>query len=229
MASRFEDLIGTLFSSFQFGLGGVRAKTVSSKLRARNAADSADAPLVGSIVSASGDSLELNEDAAGSGADWKMTINRPTSGMSAAVNFTMPATPGSPGQAITTDGSGGLTFTSVATGNDKALYDTTSLAFGSSSPVSMFTLPANAVVLLVKVIIDTTFNGTPSLSVGISGTASKYLASTQVDLTYAAGTVFEVDPAIVANGSSEALIATYAAGGASAGAARIIVAYAIPS
>ena len=55
------------------------------------------------------------------------------------------------------------------------------------------------------------------------------MGSGQVDLTAAAGTIFEVDPGLTANGSTEDLIATYAAGSASAGAARILVDYVIPS
>lgn len=231
MASRFEDLVGTLSSKFLFGLGGVQGKSVSGKFRARNTADSADAPIVGSVIAASGDSLQLNEDAANSGADWPYNLARPASGMTAARTVTFPAGAPSPNQALTDDGSGtgALVWTTVAAGTDKAVVDTTSLAFGTTSPLTLFTLPANAVVLQVTVIIDTAFNGTPSLSIGISGTTSKYMASTQVDLTMAAATAFEVSPSLASVGSTEALIATYSAGSASAGAARILIAYVIPS
>jgi hypothetical protein len=41
--------------------------------------------------------------------------------------------------------------------------------------------------------------------------------------------VFEVYPGIAANGSTESIIATYAAGGATAGAARIEVDYCVPT
>jgi hypothetical protein len=93
----------------------------------------------------------------------------------------------------------------------------------------MFTLPANAVVSEIAVVVDTSFNGTPSLSVGITGTLSKYLSSTQVDLTQPATTTFEIQPGMASVGTTEAIIFTYAAGGASAGAARILVSYSIPS
>lgn len=231
MAGRFLDLLGTTFTKLQIGLGsaGATLKVASSKLRARNTADSADVPVVGSVIAASGDYLELNEDAAAAGADWKYTLARPSSGMTAAVTLTLPADDGSPSQALTTDGSGNLSWTTVAAGTDKTVTDTTALAFGSTSPVSMFTLPANAVVEEVRVIIDTAFNGTPTLSIGVSGTTSKYMAATQVDLTATATTIFAVSPGITANGSSESLIATYSAGSASAGAARIEVDYVIPS
>lgn len=229
----WKNLIGTTLAKFQLGVGGVNIKSVASKLRARNAGDSADAPVVGSVLGASGNDIELNESAAGSGADWKFILRRPSSGMSEARTLVMPSGNPAVGQALQVlSYSGGvvtLDYLTVAAGNDKTVVDTTSLAFGTTSPLSMFTLPANAVVMLVKVIIDTAFNGTPSVSVGVSGTTSKYLGTSDVDLTAAAGTVFEIAPGLTANVSTEALIATYSAGSASAGAARILVEYVIPS
>jgi hypothetical protein len=122
----------------------------------------------------------------------------------------------------------------IAGGNEAAStaqllsLDTTSLAHGSSSTVSMFTLPANAVVEYVAVIVDTAFDGTPSMSVGLSGSASKYLASTQVDMAATAKTIFRVHPGEPASVSTEALEIAYTAGAATTGAARIVVAYAVP-
>ena len=231
MAGRFLDVLGTTYNKLQLGIdtAALNIKAVSNKVRARNKADSADAPLVGSVIAASGDFLELNEDAAGSGADYKLTLARPATGMSAAVTLTFPATAGTAAQALTTDGSGALSWTTIAAGTDKVVTDTTSLAFGSTSPTAMFTLPANAVISEIAVVVDTAFNGTPSLSVGITGTLSKYLSSTQVDLTQPATTTFEIQPGMASVGTTEALIFTYAAGGASAGAARILVSYSIPS
>jgi hypothetical protein len=232
MAGRFLDIFGSVYNKFQLGIGAtaVNLKEVTGKLRARNKADSADAPVVGSVIAASGDAIQINEDAAGAGADWLMTLNRPATGMTAAVNLTLPATVGSPAQVLTTDGATGvLSWSTVAAGTDKVITDTTSLAFGSGATVAMFSLPANAVVSNVVVTIDTAFNGTPSLSVGVTGTLSKYFASTQVDLTQPSTTSFGVDPSLNAVGTVEALIATYSAGGATAGAARISVSYSIPS
>ena len=231
MAGRFLDVLGTTYNKIQIGIdsAALNLKAVSNKVRARNKADSADAPLVGSVIAASGDFLELNEDAANAGADFKFTLARPATGMTAPVTLTFPTTAGTAAQALTTDGSGVLSWVTVAAGNDKIVTDTTSVAFGSTSPTSMFTLPANAVISEVAVIVDTAFNGTPSLSVGIAGTTSKYLSSTQVDLTQPAMTAFEIQPGIASVGTTEALIFTYAAGGASAGAARVLVSYSIPS
>ena len=235
MAGRFQDILGTVFSKFQIGIGAtaVNLKEVTGKLRARNKADAADAPIVGSIISASGDAIQLNEDATSAGADWLMTLNRPATGMTHALNVTFPSGDPAVGQALTVSAFAGdnitLGYTTVAAGTDKVVTDTTSIAFGTASPLAMFTLPANAVFSNVTVVIDTPFNGAPTLSAGIAGTLSKYLASTQVDLTAAATVSFEVEPGLASVGTTEAIIATYAAGGATAGAGRLLVAYSIPN
>lgn len=234
----FRDIIGVLGANLQWGIGGPRIKRNGTALEVRNAADNALAELVASLLTAAGvnitgDDLVLNSDADGTGGNRTMTLRRPSSGMAANVVIVLPADDPAPGQAMTVASFAGgvitLEYTTVAGGTDKVVTDTTSLAFGASSPLAMFTLPANAVVKSVKVVIDTAFNGTPSLSIGISGTTSKYMGSGQVDLTAAAGTVFEVDPGLASVGSTEALIATYSASGAAAGAARILVDYVIPS
>lgn len=229
MASIWQDLLGTTKAFFRIGFTGPRLKNSSGNLLIRNAGDSADVEATMLKLNVSGNVLDINSDAAGSGADWKYTLQRPSSGMSAAVVLTFPPNDGSPGQALVSDGNGVLTFEDAASTASSDKVDTTSLAFGDSSPVAMFTLPANAVIEKIQVVIDTAFDGTPSASVGISGTVSKYLASTDIDLTMAAGTVFEVHPGVAAPGGTEALIITYADGGATAGAARFLVFYAIPS
>lgn len=233
MAGKFQDILGTLFSKFQLGLGGPNVKNESGDVAARNAADNAYAAVRAALVKIFGNDIELNAGATGAGADWKMTLRRPSSGMTHDLTIVMPSGDPAPGQALTVASFAGnvvtLEYTTIAAGTDKTVVDTTSIAFGSSSPVAMFTLPANAIVVDVTVVIDTAFNDAPSLSVGISGQTSKYLSSTQVDLTAAAGTSFSVSPNVAANGSTENLIATYAAGGATTGAARILVSYVIPS
>jgi hypothetical protein len=231
-----SDLAATALTFFKIGLGStaVRLKNASAILRIRNAADSADLPIVASKVSASGDDMELNEDAAASGADWKMTLRRPSSGMSEARVFVFPAGNPSVGQELyVASYSGGVATLDYRTGTggaDQPATDTTTLAFGDSSPVALFTKQANALVKLITVIIDTPFNGTaPTLSIGIVGTTSKYAATSQIDLTAAAGSVFEIAPEVAATVGTEALIATYAPDSSSAGSARILIDTVVPS
>lgn len=226
---RFLDLRGTLSTLFRLGINGLQLKSTGGKIRSRNAADDADAPLVGSTIEASGDSIVINEDAAGAGADFKITISRPGAGMTEDLVLMLPANKGTAGYALTTDGNGNLSWASSAAATNLEATDTTDLAFGSTGTVAMFQLPANALVRLVAIVVDTPFDGAPSLSIGVTGELSRYLDSTEVDLTAAAGTVFEVDPSSAAEGTAQDLIATYSAGGATEGAARMLVSYVIPS
>lgn len=231
MANRIiSDLLGTALSALQIGIAStaLRLKNVAGVLRIRNKADDADAALVASKISVSGDDIELNEDAAGSGADRKYTLRRPSSGMSADVVLVLPVDDGSPAQALLTDGDGNLYWGTIAGGEDKPTYDTTSLAFGSAGTVAMFTKPANAVGLTCRVIVDVAFNGSPQLSIGTADATSKFVPSTAIDLTTEG--IYEFDLcAVPAVGSPEDVIATYSAGGASEGAARILFGYVIPS
>ncbi len=228
--SKFLDFLGTSLSKFQIAIGGVTLKNSSGTLLVRNPADNADAAITASQLLNSGDSLILNSDAANTSTDRSITLARPAAGMSASYTFTLPPNVGTANYVLQTDGSGTTTWVANSGATNQLTTDTTSLAFGTVSPLTLFTLPANAVVEAVRVIIDTAFTGgTPSLSVGISGTTSKYLSSTQIDLTAAAQSIFEVYPGRAAVGTTEALIATYAANSASVGAARIEIDYVVPS
>lgn len=225
----FMDLKGTSQSTFQISKGGARLKNAAGVIQSRNSDDNAYADLLAQILKANSNTLQLNANAAGAGADWLMSIVRPVAGMTAAVVYTLPAVPTN-GYILSTDAGGNLTWVAPATApTGTVTKDTTSIAFGASSPVAMFTLPANAVVENVQVIVDTAFDGTPTLEIGISGTTDKYMAAADVDLTSGAGDRWESNPNEVPVGGTEAIIATYAAGGATVGAARMIVTYSNPN
>lgn len=228
--SKILDVLGTSVNSFLVAIGGVRLKNSSGNLLVRNTGDTADAEVTASKVNVSGNDIVINSDAVGSAADWTVTLRRPSTGMTAAYTLTLPIDDGSPSQVLQTDGNGVTSWVSLAGTADKISSDTTPLAFGSSATVSMFTLPANAVVQEVRVIVDTAFNGSPSMSVGISGNTSKYMSSTQVDLKdVAAVKIYESSPALAPVGTTEALQISYTAGSATAGAARVEVDYVLPS
>lgn len=231
MAGFFDNILGTVSSLFRIGgpTSGVNLKNVTNNLAVRNAADSADAAITASQVNVSGDTIVLNSDATEAAADWKYTLTRPSSGMTADVTLTLPVDDGTANQVLQTDGSGNLSWASAASTSACTTRDTTTLNFGDTSPIAMVTLPANAVVERVSVIIDTTFDGTPTISVGKSGSTSKYLGSTDVDLTLAAGTRFDIRSSNAASGSTEAVIITYSAGSATVGSARIIIDYSVPA
>lgn len=224
----WQDLVGTTKSFLRLGFSGVRLKNSAGNLVVRDSGDTADAEVTASKVNVSGNVLELNSDAAGVGADWKFTLQRAAAGMTAAVTLTLPVDDGTPNQILQTDGSGVLSWASAGSTASSDKIDTTSLAFGTASPLALFSTGAADIIDSVEIVIDTAFNGAPTLSIGIVGTTSKYGSATDIDLTQVAGTTIQLHPGLVAQGI-EALIATYAAGGASAGAARILVHYATPA
>lgn len=225
----WQDLTGTLNSFFKLGLTGVRLKNSAGNLAVRNSGDSADAEITTSKANISGDALVLNSDAAGAAADWKITLQRPAAGMTADRTFTLPPDYGTAGFVAQTDGAGNITWVAAGSTASSEKIDTTTLAFNSSGTLAMFTDGAADVINFVRIIVDTAFDGTgpaPSVSIGVSGTVSKYMASTQVDLTTAG--VYEVHPGKVAQGA-EALIATFTAGGgATVGSARIEIGFDTP-
>lgn len=224
----FSDLLGTTSTTLQIGTANI-IKQITGGFAVRNTADNADGKVQASQFESTGNTgLIINSDAAGSGSDWSITLNRPSSGMTASYTLTLPVDDGSPSQVLGTDGSGVLSWISSASTADKLTVDNTSLAFGTASPLTLFTTPSGAVINRVEVVIDTQFNGTPTLTIGIAGSTSKYMTSSQNVLTAVAGTGYQSNPMLPST-AGESLIATYAAGSASAGAARILVYYSIPS
>jgi hypothetical protein len=225
------DLKGTSLPSIQIEKGGVRLKNNSGDLQVKDSADTSFKKVTAlSLETTSDTGLVINSDAASTGADWKITVARPSSGMTADYTLTLPTSAGSPSQVLTTNGSGTLSWTTVSGGASNGMYtDTTSLAYNSTATVNMFTLPANAVVHRVEVIIDTPWaTGTATMSVGISGTTSKYAGSNLIDLYGSAKDCYVSIPNEAANGSSESLIITYSASTSTAGAARVLVHYSVP-
>ena len=209
----FLKLDGTQSTKFQVGAaaGGVQLKNDSGNLDIRNGTDSAWATAnVGEIL--------LH------GTTYNVGL-LPSSSATATYNLTMPVSAGSAGQVLQTDGTGVLSWVnSVSGATDVTL--SVPLAFGSAGTVSIGTLPANAVILTVQFVVDTAWDSTPSMSVGIVGNLSKYMGSGDVNLNVAAG--WEVSPNLPADTSSEALEITYAAASSTVGSGRLLVSYCVP-
>ncbi|MGL5065734.1 MAG: hypothetical protein ACRC62_37675 [Microcoleus sp.] len=234
MANGWKDLIGTTLSSFLVGVGatGVRLKNVAGNLVLRNKADNADINLTAGQINANANSIVINADATGTGADRTLTISK-NAAATANLEIIAPPSKGTDGQFLrqrpgTAAGVIELELAPVAATGAPA-PDTTTLSFGTASPLTLFQLPANAEFQLGRVVIDTPWVGGTgaSFSVGIAGSTSKYLASGVIDLTDPAGTYYEFSPGLAPAAAAEDLIATYVAGGATAGSARIIVHYAV--
>jgi hypothetical protein len=232
VANIWKDIIGTSLGSFLIGLGstGVRLKNTAGNMIVRNKADNADVNITAARLLASGDNILINSDAASTANDWTFQISRNTA-QTAALEVQFPAAKGTDGYVVRQKAgtpAGVLEFELAAPVAGAPTQDTTNLAFGTTSPLALFILPSNAAIDIIEIIIDTPFNGTPTLSIGITGTLSKYMAANQIDLSESATTRFEISPNLVPSATTENLIATYAAGGATAGAARIVINYAVP-
>ena len=215
--SFYQRIAGTSVGSFVLGLLGVKLKNDNGHLHVRNNGDTgyADIQAKDVIVSNNTTGYDVTFTASGSQA--------------ADYTLTLPADDGSPGQVLATDGTGILSWVSAASTASSVKMDTTTINFGDASPVTAFTLPAGAIVTAVRVIVDTPFDGTPTLSVGITGNASKFMGSADNNLTFPAETVFETVPGAQPSASPEVIEISYAAGSATVGACRVQVLHCNPS
>lgn len=227
----FSDLKGTSSISFVLNLLGVRLKDNNGNLAIRNNADNADAEITASKVNVSGDEVVLNSDASESGSDYKISLKRPTTGMSNSYSLTLPTAPGAPGQVLADlDGNGNLVFVSAASTTDCIHVESTTINFGDSSPVTALTIPTGTQVLKTEVILDTPFNGTsPNLSVGISGSTSKYMPTTANNLKGSAKDSYEYYSNETPVGSPETIIISFAPDSSTEGSARVDIYYTIPA
>jgi hypothetical protein len=208
-----SDLIGTLQSYLR--IGTIQVKNDTGVVRMRNAADSANVPLTASVIAAIA-------------ADGKRSGFSVPEGMSADVDYVMPAADGASGQVLSSDGSKTLSWQTVATAQNTVKEQIETIAFGTSSPVAMFTPPANARILKVVVDVETAFNGTaPTLSVGVAGGTSRYMGATE-NLLKTVGQ-YEVTPMYEEDGTPDEVIITYSADSSSEGSALVSVSYANPA
>ena len=209
-------VIGTQTGAFILGLLGVRLKNSSGSLQVRNNGDTA-------FADASVKDLTLENNTTTYG------VTLTTSGSQAADwTFTLPPDDGTAGQVLSTDGSGVTTWVSAGSTATSWKADVTAFTFGSSSPLSAFTLPAGATLDRVDVFIDTAFDTAATMSVGVNGgSASKYVGSTDVNMeSEGRYTVYNTDPP---NVSSEAIEITLSLASATVGEGRVIVTYGTPA
>ncbi len=130
----FADLIGTTLNYFRVGKTGPRLKDNSGALDVRNSGDSAFVDVTADQFNAASDvGLVINSDAAGTGADWKFTLQRASTGMTADVVVTLPVDDGTAGQVLSTDGTGVTSWVSAASTAASLTLNSTTVAFGDSS------------------------------------------------------------------------------------------------
>lgn len=126
-------------------------------------------------------------------------------------------------------------FAAAPTGGGNVATDywrTTSKTFtySSGSQVALLTLPGNATVDKVTVIVDTAFNGnSPGATVGRSfgGTGLEYVSTGDVDLKTADR--YDLPCQIAPTGNTFDIVINYTASSSTAGSARVLITYAVAS
>lgn len=231
--SKALDLLLTTTGRIIYGIGGAMLKNVSGVLAARNTTDTADANLQAGRFLANDDiGIVINNDAAGTGNDRSLTLQRSGS-MTANITLTLPPSGGTVGQYLGVPSSiGVLDWITPPTLTSYIATDSTVINFNSSSPVALFTLPANARVLAIEYYAVSAYVGGtgPTLSVGVTGNVASYAPTSAFDLRDAASAgTYEYNPNNAVSGTTTALIATLAAGGATAGSGELVIYYANPS
>lgn len=179
--SRFlSDLIGTMAAYFRVGGGsGFRLSNSSGTCNVENAGGTSKAPL-------GTHTLNLH----GSNATNKISITAPA-GLGGDVNFVFPDNDGSANQLMGTDGSGNLSFYDAVSSGE--LCQQEAFTQGTSSPMTIFTPPANAVITRVQIEVTSAASaGAPLVSVGIAADNDRDMETTQSDLKTAG--LYEVTP-----------------------------------
>lgn len=196
--SIIADLLGTFSAYFRVGKSGFRLSNSSGTCNVENAGGTAKAPLGAHTVNLHG-----------ANATYKVTVTAP-SGLGGDVDLVLPDSDGSPGQVMVTDGSGNLSFTDGISNGE--LCQEESFTQASSSPVTIFTPPDNAVITRVQIEVSVAAaGGTPTVSVGISGDEDRDMDEDHSDVLTAA--IYEVSPMTAIGESAAAIILTIVADG----------------
>jgi len=209
-------IIGTQTGRFILGLTGVSIKNNSGTLDVKNNADTAYAPI-------KVEKITHFNNSAGFGNTWQVSATQ-----AANYTYTEPEDDGSPGEVLSTDGSGVLSWVPAGSTAPCLTAFETTVNFGDSTPITMFTLPAAATVDHVTIIVDTAFDGTANLTVGVNGGSASEFTTTSDSRLQVADRYDVPYQGLPDPGTLDIEIA-YAAGGASVGSARVIVAYWTPA
>ncbi len=160
-------LVRTMMSYFR--IGTIRIKDSSSVVQFRDAGDTAFV-----------DSASLKVKIHGSNATNSITLAAPA-GLGSTVTLTFPDNDGASGQVLSSDGSGNLSWVDVSA--NASLVQQEAFTEATSSPVTIFTPPANSVITRVSIEISTAASGgSPTLTVGTGATPDLYMASTDNDV-----------------------------------------------
>lgn len=186
-----SDLRGTLETLFRLATSAW--KDSSGEIQARDSGDSAFVPVAAQKVRL-----------AGSNETYRVDLQAPA-GLAADVAWTLPATHGSAGQVIADDGDGNLYLTGAV--SNAGLWQEEDFTEATSSPLTIFTPPANATILAVEVEVTVAASaGSPTIAVGVAGTAERDMTTAQNDLKTVG--LWRVRPGTEVGATPGAVIAT---------------------
>ncbi len=180
------------FSTY-FRIGTFRLKDASGVAQVRNGGDTAFASLG-----------MLSAKIHGTNATNSVVLQAPDA-LGATVTLTLPPTDGASNQFLKTDGSGILDWADANSNSD--LVQVEAFTEATSSPVTIFTPSANAIITKVAVEVSVAASGgSPTISVGISGTVDRDMTAAENDLKTVG--LYETTPYTAVGGSPAAVIAT---------------------
>ena len=176
-----------------FGVGTINIKDSSGTVQLRNTGDTA-------FADAGAKQIRIH----GVNATNAVVLNAP-SGLGASVTYTLPGTDGATGDVLTTNGAGTTSWAASTTNAVQAQQEDFTEA--TSSPLSIFTPAANAVILEVIVkITAAAAGGSPTVQVGTAGSPGLYMTTAEIDLL-TTGT-YIVYPEVNVGGTPSATILT---------------------
>lgn len=213
-----SDLGGTLRNFFRIGTTGL--KNESGEIVARNKDDDVDVAMIAR-------SFKVRDPTTANVVTITVPDNHLTGGN---LTINLPPDSGSTDQALLTDGDGNLSWGSVATGENALKSDEEVITPASGATTAMFIPPEGALIHRVKVSVEGAFDGTPTLTVGVSSTAARYMQATQNELGEI-DTIWEVMPLYKDSAPLPAdreVQVAFDGGGATVGSARVVVVYSNP-
>jgi hypothetical protein len=225
----FLDIRGTSSSYFQIQKGGAKLANEGLGISVRRADGTTYADLYAQQLQLNSNSMVFNYNAAGSGADWTYTVSRPVTGMTAAMSVVLPATDGTAGQVLKTDGANNWYFGDISAPGGLAVASLTIGFAHASAVIDIVQIPANAIITDVKVIVDTAFDVADTLvEVGVTGTPACEMTTSENDLMGSAGDGYSACHNTAPVGGAQMIQANFTKGTSTVGSCRVLVSYCNP-
>jgi len=212
----WKNIVGLIGSTLQFNFTGPKAAGSSTDTVTITSSTDGDGKVV--AVTANHTNIELYDNDA-----MTTTITMATGG-GGDITMVLPNNDGDANNALTTDGSGNLSWTDL----DSVCARILTLNWNDGASQSLAAAASGRFIDRVVVKVTTAFDGTvPAVEIGIGGTTDKYVAGTEIDLTTVGS--YSVDVANYESGSEELLATFTAGGGASEGIAEITLVQCFPT